>query len=449
MTNEHNPIAQLITKIQQKWAQEVTPFPELKLIRLLIDEDESQLYEGFLKLESSNQGKLPELFVALLTPFRRSGTYSRDLIKDWFEAFDRDKKIFDQLETSSHRFIWDDKRYRQAALSENIDHDNLLLEILGSFHSALNMPDRMLTIALFHYSISSILGFKDWIKGLMKLSVPKGVQFCIFDLKMQRHYDHLFYSFDPMIAKTIMVDLDLAGAIKKVLQSGDPNNPGTRLQQYIMQMGEAVAEKNITKLNNLGNKCIADMTRSKVKSLMATAHIAYAGMLFSFKKFDDISLLLDKGVYIAEAGKKANDITCKSLLGQFYNFKASNCQLRKENKEAVDWFCKSAETSIELGQILPAISAYKNAGFLAKRHSVAKYPQILEQSFIAGKSLTKEELSVSEYSSFVLEYYNFLYQNSRYEEAEEVDLKMKQVIGDNWKSDFQEKVSEPDRKGVV
>ena len=37
MNNEHNPIAQLITTIQQKWIKDVTPYPSYKLIRWLIN----------------------------------------------------------------------------------------------------------------------------------------------------------------------------------------------------------------------------------------------------------------------------------------------------------------------------------------------------------------------------------------------------------------------------
>lgn len=446
MINEHNPIAQLITKIQQKWAQEITPFPAVKLIRLLINEDESQLYEGFLKLESSQHGKLPEIFVALLTPFHSKTTFSKDLIKDWFESFDKDKEIFNQLAGNGKEFNWNDKQYRQKALLETSDPDKLLLEILATFRSTLNMPNRKMTIALFHYSISSTLGFKDWIKNIVKLQIPERIQFCVFDLKSERYYDQLFHSLDPSFAKTLMIDLDVAGAVKKVVQSGDPNDPATRLQQYIQVMSEAVGEKNLTKLENTGNKCIEDMTRSKIKSLMATAHIVYAGLLFNFRKYDAIDALLDNGLKIAEAGKKGADVTCQALIGQFYSFKASNYQLNKKNNEAVEWFCRSAQASVEFGQVLPAITAYRHAASLAKKYATAKYLQILESGYNAGKGLSKEELSCSEYSSLGFDYYNFLSQNTNFEKREEIDGKMKQLFGENWKKNFQEKTTISNQK---
>src|SRR5689334_7806802 len=171
MINEHNPIAQLITKIQQHWAQEVTPFPDIKLIRILIDEQESRLYEGFLKLESSANGKLPEFFVALLTPFSSKRTYSRDLINAWLDAFERDKDVFDQVASQGRRLTWDHRKYREEQMNEAVNADVLLLQMLSTFQSALGVPNQHLTVALFHYSIGSISEFRDWVKRIVDLNI--------------------------------------------------------------------------------------------------------------------------------------------------------------------------------------------------------------------------------------------------------------------------------------
>lgn len=71
MSSEHNPIAALISQIQQKWNDEASPLTDdIKLFRWLIKPDEMRLFEGFLKLESSEHGSIPEVLVAMLTPFQ-------------------------------------------------------------------------------------------------------------------------------------------------------------------------------------------------------------------------------------------------------------------------------------------------------------------------------------------------------------------------------------------
>ncbi len=435
MTNEHNPIAQLVTKIQQRWAEEITPQTNLKLVRWLIDANEAKLFESFLQLESSPQGILSEFFVTLLVPFKSVSTYSGDLIDAFFDGFDKGKELLDQLAAEGKPINWDSTFYKQKALSKNVNADQLLFEILSTFHKALNLSDRKITVALFQHSITSTAAYNDWLKNIYKIGIPEHIQFCVFDLKDDRFYDKLFSGIDPSHALTVISDLDLAGAIKKVVQSGDPNQPATRLHQYIQQMSEAVAEKNLNKLDNKGDACIKDMTKSKVKSLMATAHIVYAGMLFNFKKYDQIENVLANGLQIAESGKKAGDATCQALITQFYSFRASNYQLNKKNKEAIKWFCISAEASIEVNQSLPAISAYRQAANLAKKYDSQNYPRILELGYDAGRDLTKEQTSFSDYSFLGFDYYNYLNQNQHFEISTEVDHNMKELFGIMWKED--------------
>ena len=76
MLSEHNPIAQLVTQIQNKWIADASPFPKLKIIRWLIKPEEARLFEGFLKLESTEHGAIPEILVAMLCPFKDETTYS-------------------------------------------------------------------------------------------------------------------------------------------------------------------------------------------------------------------------------------------------------------------------------------------------------------------------------------------------------------------------------------
>ncbi|WP_315814944.1 hypothetical protein [Paraflavitalea speifideaquila] len=92
MLAEHNPIAELVHKIQSKWIKEVSPFPHLKMVRWLIKPEEARLYEGFLKLESTEHGALPELVVTLLTPFENENDHSLHLYNDWINTLQADQK---------------------------------------------------------------------------------------------------------------------------------------------------------------------------------------------------------------------------------------------------------------------------------------------------------------------------------------------------------------------
>lgn len=446
MTNEHNPIAQLISRIQQTWADDIVPFAGIRLVRWLIEPEESQLYEGFLKIESSQHGKLPDIFVVMLVPFESIDTYSSELAKCWFETMEKDIKVFEQLTANGNTFNWDVAYFKQRINSESGRADHLLLEMLRSFHAALCMPERPLTLVLFPYSISSIKEYEDWLRRIVKISIPEQVRFCIFDLKEQRFYDKLFDACDPQYVKTIQADIDLAGAIKKVINTGNPNDPGVRLQQYIQQMSEAVAAGKIVELEQKGNACIADMKASKIRSLLATACIAYAGMLFHFRKYELIEELLNDGLRVAELGRQAEDQACLPLIPQFYSFKAANYQLSKKNKEAITCFLKSAELALQNEQVLPAITSYRQAAFLAKKHQPEIYPSILKKGFNAGEKGDAQQLMFSEYGFLSFEYYTYLHFEGQDIQKEEVDEKMKAVFGENWKNQVEEQLALQNQK---
>lgn len=439
MNNEHNPIAQLITKIQQKWWEEITPDANVKLIRLLINPEESDLYRGFLKIESSANGKLPELFVVFLNPFNSAETYSHELIKAWFESYDQDQKTFEQMRITNPTYSWNDGYYRKKISANVSDADNILLEMLSSFHSALQMPGRKLTLTLMPYTIGNTGEYKKWLDTILKIGIPDHIQFCIIDYVADKYFEGLFTGGDDMF-KTLMVNLDLDGAVNKIIEAGDPNSPEVQLRKCMLKMNEAVASNNLGALDHWGQTCIDLMTRSKIKSLMATAYIIYAAMLFHFKKHPEIEMLLQKGLKITRAGISSGDNACKPLEMQFFGFMAANYQLNKKNKEAVEWYCKQAELSIKSSLPMPAINAYWQASNVAKKNDPFRYTQILEHAYKAGEDLGKEELEYSQYCTMTFDYYNLLLNSSTQGAALQIDTRMNRDFGSDWKEKAQQKI---------
>ena len=107
--NEHNPIAQLVNKIQQTWQEKISGRAELRFVRMLIKPEEARVYEGFCKLESSPHGRLPEVFVTQLTDFEAEDSFSGALIKDWLQTYDQSMELINNIQ-----FKWDPAPYRSA-----------------------------------------------------------------------------------------------------------------------------------------------------------------------------------------------------------------------------------------------------------------------------------------------------------------------------------------------
>jgi tetratricopeptide (TPR) repeat protein len=447
MNNEHNPIAQLITTIQQKWASEITPF-HYQFIRWLINEEEGKLYEGFVHIESTPHGKLPEIFVAFLTPLKSRYSFSHDLLETWLQAFDEDKKTFNKLEADGNAFKWDAAPYRKKLASDEDITEQLLLEMIASFHKALKVPNRKLTVVLLPNSVSSINEYQQWLHNVLKAGVPDGIQFCMFDYVEDRYLDDFFQKLDEGIGKTVLLKLNLAEAESKLMQTGDPNSPQVQLRKYILKMGEAAGAKDLGKLMYWGNEFIDAMTKSKIKSLMASAYIAFAGMLFNFKEYAEIERLLQKGLKIAQAGSASGDVACNALVIQFYSFIASNYQLNKKYKLSIEWFCKKAEVSIKSKLFPFAISAYRQAASIAEKHDFYQYQNILTKGFSVGESLGKEELIYTDYAFVGLDYFQFVERKGEMDICTRIDNKMKEVFGKAWKEDTKDKLNAANKKYV-
>ncbi len=438
MNNEHNPIAHLITKIQMKWIKEISPFSEYKLLRWLIKANESKLYEGFVHLESTPNGKLPEIFVALLTEFKSLEEYSHDLIDTWLDTYDKDQKTFDTMRANGSDFKWDDDYFRKKLKLKEIDFDQLLLQLFSTFYEALKLPGKKLTVVLMPVSVSNIISYKQWLKKIMKITIPPKVQMCIFDYIDERFFDSIFNEFDSSITRTFLLELDLKEATNKIAQSGDLNSPPVQLRNYMLKMSEALSKKDLSELDKSGHQCIEVMTKSRNKLLMSTSYIMYAGMLFNFKKYDEIEKLLQKGLKIAEAGRLSGDAGCQSLVSQYHGYIASNYQLSKKYTLAGEWFCRQAQSLIEYSLMSPAIAAYRQASAIAKKHIPELNKEILKSAFLTGENLNKEELSGTDYKFLCMDYYILLRQNNEREMYQRVNNKMESAFGKDWREKTEE-----------
>ncbi len=291
MLSEHNPIAELVHQIQQKWVEEVSPFPKLKLARWLIKPDEARLYEGFLKLESTEHGAIPEILVAMLTPFLSEVNYSQNLVKDWVKAYKEDLKTQEKLQQKGITKVWNIQPFSTGAELRDNDFDKLFLDMLSSFRLDMVDNNKRLVVALFPYSIHNMQGIRNWLSDMLKNGIPEGISFMIFDHIGENYYDRIFEKF-PEITKTLHVHLNMDDAVSKIAKMGNPNSPEVKFRECILEMGNAVQKNDQPKVDHWGEKALLATQQSGLKSMFASAHLVYAGMLFSFKKFAKIDPLL-------------------------------------------------------------------------------------------------------------------------------------------------------------
>lgn len=440
--NEHNPIAHLVTKIQQTWIQEVSSNEELALIRWMILPEEAKLYEGFVHLESTQHGSIPEIFIVLMCPFVSKGSFTKDLIRAWVDMAENDTKTKEALNAHGMLFFWDTNPFKTDEKLNEDEAKTLFFQLIDSFREASGIEDNLLNLVLMPYQISDIKGYGKWLEDLYKGDFPAHLRMCIFDLKEERFFDPLIEHLDSAYVATLDPNLDYQGAVQQVMQSGNPSQPGVKLQRYIYQMSQATAAKNLDKLNQLGESCLREMRKAREKVLLATAHIAYAGMLFQFKAHQQIQDLLRQGLGITQAGAKEGDSTCQALLVQYYNFLGSSQHLSKQYQPAIMSYEKGAESATEAEQFLQAVNSLRLAVDLAKRHQAESYPELLEKAYSINEKLNTDEIKLSGFLVLAKDYCDWhRFKGDQYK-AEKADHTMNLHFGSSWRRLAEDQVFE-------
>lgn len=443
MASEHNPIAELIHQIQQKWINEVSPFPQIKIARWLIKPDQARLFEGFLKLESTEHGALHEVLVAMLTPFKSEKKYASDLINDWIDAYKNDKKLHEQLAATQKLNSWKAEDFSIVNSSQNTDDNSNLLKMLTSFHEKMVGNGTRLVVALFPYSIHDTDGLKRWLISILKNKIPDTVTFMIFDHIGEYYFDSVFTKF-PDDTKTLHINLDLDGAIGKIAKMGDANSPQVQFRGCILEMGKSVQKKDESLLNKWGEKSLQITQKSGLKSMYASAHIVYAGMLFNFKQFDKIDALLNTGLRLAKHGLDAESATCKPLIIQFHGYTAASKQLQKKIKDAMNAYEKQGNAAMEFQLPGMALTPYWQAYSLSKKIEPLRYKDLLHKAYSVRKSMQLEELKNSSFAVIAYDYLKWLQEHQQMEEARQTDNEFREIFGNNWK----EQVKKPETGSI-
>ena len=430
MLAEHNPIAELIHQIQQKWTEEASPFPHLKLVRWLIKPQEARLFEGFLKLESTEHGAIPEVLVCMLSPFKSEDTYAASLLSDWIKAFREDTKTQEGLKKTANS--WNPESFVAGPSVQDDTSDQQFLHMLSSFHRGMVDQSMRLVVALFPHSIHQMEGFKRWLIRLLKTDIPSAITFMIFDHIGENYFDGVFAKY-PETTKSLHIDLDLDGAISKISKMGDANSPEVKFRECILEMGQALNKDNQKRLEEWGEKGLQITQKSGLKSLFATAHIVYAGMLFNFKQFEKIDALLTKGLSIAKQGLELESASCKPLLIQYYGYIASSKQLQKRGTEAVAAFEKQGDVAMEYGLAGMALTPYRQAYTLSKKHVPHRYDELLGKAYAAGSSMVVEEQTNSCFAAIAFDCMQWNRARQNWEEADKIDSELKEIFGADWK----------------
>ncbi len=421
---------QRLGEMARRWQQEVRP--RHRLIRWMLRPEDHRMYEGFCRLEASQHGGLDNLFVFFYTPFAEAENYSHAIMSNWLQEYDENAEQRRQLAAAGVKGDWDTARFRAAVAGMDYDGCNSLLgEMMGSYRQWLGMGSTSFVAALLPKEMPSPAAFNIWLENWMQQDLPEGLQLLLFDHTQGNFWGPVFER-HAAHSCTLQHDLRMEQAIREIATAGAAGDPHASFRQCLFEMGEASAKKDRQRLQDWGEKALALGRKSGDQLLLATAYISYAGMLFNFRSHEKIETLLAEGLKVCRKGIEKGEESMKSLLLQYYSYKGSHCQIRKQRKDALEWFMRMGEEAVGFGYYTQAVSAYYKVFVFARYKNFDKEK---EMAVLSAMSLTDElsedEVLGSEYGFLAAEFL-------KEKEDKRVEEKMQQAYGPGWREGVEE-----------
>src|SRR5579859_5337445 len=136
---------------------------------------------------------------------------------------------------------------------------------------------------------------------------------------------------------------------------------------------------------------------------------------------------------VCKKGIAGGDSNMRPLLLQYYAYKGSHCQIRKQRREALDWFLRMGDEAVQFGYFSQAVSAYYKAFIFARyKHFELEMDRAVLAAMHLSEKLSSDEIRSSEYPFLALEFIR----NERYRPVsvlkEAVNGIMQEIYGTDW-----------------
>ena len=214
-SNEHNPIAIRIGKIQKLWKDKVLPYT-FKYINILAYHEDMSMVEGFLKLEASQHGSVQAVFHIMLTPFENPASFSYDLVQHWISEFEKEKEKHPEL-------VWknlESLKSELLSINKNSSESNIFLVKIIEDYRQCFVPDLPFYLGVKPTEISNLDKFSKWFEQIFPL-LPNQVSILTVDTYEKKQYGQFLNFAKEKGINLIIPSLNMAGAYNELMTQGN------------------------------------------------------------------------------------------------------------------------------------------------------------------------------------------------------------------------------------
>ena len=426
VSNEHNPIAERIGKIQAVWKSNMAGKSAYKLVRLVIREADLPIVNGFLKLESSPYGKIEETPVVMLTDFADSQTFAWQLCNDWLEEYSRALEQYPQLPWKEHT-----QYLTKVKEAEPIQQETLLLSVLESFSQSLpSYRQNMLLLGLVPRLLCGYELFEKWLGEFCKI-LPSHIALLVIDYTDKEIYSTLASSLKEQCVTIRLDSLDMEGAYNELLTQGNPEDPNVKIRKVMVEMGKAASQDQRGKLDDLGERLLDIGRESGQASLWLYTYIVYAGFLFRYKDGQALALL-DKGITLCDSHQSDGSVAAMTVT--LYTYKASYLNYIGKHNEGLSWFGKAMDYCLSHNDIIGAMGVCQNIIVASILNSTKESASILLRRVLPHLSMMEAESHKYTESFLVAAFLLFYDKKLTKDERRDIEDRMNIIYGEDWAS---------------
>ncbi|MDR3060749.1 MAG: hypothetical protein LBU57_01390, partial [Dysgonamonadaceae bacterium] len=245
MNNRHNPIARIIEKLQIRWQETVSEQPDYKVVRWLIDPEESELINGFYRLESSAYGSLSEFFIVMLTPFEKfRDDFSQQLIVDFVDMWEQDQAV-KEYDVKWNPSVWLEKG------NDGADWTETLIGMLTDFQEQVCNSGQVLVFGLIPRTMANFYDFNNWIM-IVGEKLPPEIKLSFVDHIGKNYLKESVKNFKSKGLTIECGDLNIRQTVRQMATAGEENDPEAAFRKCLFEMADGVSTKNTEKVNHWG-----------------------------------------------------------------------------------------------------------------------------------------------------------------------------------------------------
>ncbi|MCT4665991.1 MAG: hypothetical protein N4A45_12250 [Flavobacteriales bacterium] len=419
---EDNAITFRLKEMQKMWIKEICK--KHQLVRWLVDKDEIRMVKAFVLAEASEHGKIEDLFIGFETPFEDPKKYGKALKEEFLTVWNspeyrKEVEDYDVLPN------WDSKPFEYP----EEDKDGLFFaHCMASFAESIGKKTNIVLCLLPHaFYGNQLLG--EWLENLVK-KLPKNLKLMVMDAKDYSMFD--FFR-ETKNSKTLEPNLDMSGAIRELIQNGDPHSPATGINLCILNLMEASKNKDLDAIKKWGEKGIRICRDMESKSMEATILLSYGSAYFQLKKYKIAIEKYALAEEISAKGRAEKDPTCDILNLQSKHFLAATYFVRKKRKISLEYYIQTAQKALEQENIMIYLEAQRQSIYISKklwRSSEAQ--EIAKTAYYKGITLNKELLKFSPMLLITQSHYDFSKNENNQDEMKKIETFAIDIWGENW-----------------